>query len=116
MRVWDQISPSKLCRQHLLGEHREIHGLSGVLAKLDAGECAGYAAHPETQRWLPKQYRVALWRRHEALATEIRGRGYQHRSPLPPPIAPEELIVQRPTPLDDQVATLLAKGCYCDPA
>ncbi|NCS72473.1 MAG: pyrimidine dimer DNA glycosylase, partial [Candidatus Magasanikbacteria bacterium] len=30
MRVWD-IHPKYLCRKHLLGEHRELHGLWNIL-------------------------------------------------------------------------------------
>lgn len=113
MRIWDRIHPHKLCRQHLLGEHREIHGLLRVLAKLDAGERAGYALHPEVRRWLPRQYRVALWRRHGALAAEMIKRGYQHNSPVLGPGEPGEWITRWPLPLDDQIAVLFAKGCDC---
>ena len=31
-RMW-MISPSKMCRQHLLGEHKELHQLIGSLNK-----------------------------------------------------------------------------------
>jgi hypothetical protein len=34
MRIWD-IEPEKLCRQHLLGEHRELHGLWVILIRLN---------------------------------------------------------------------------------
>jgi hypothetical protein len=43
MRIWD-ISPKRLCRNHLLGEHRELHAVWSVLTK---GK-KGYARHPET--------------------------------------------------------------------
>ena len=51
MHIWD--SPcARLSNQHLLGEHRELHGLWSVLQRLDAGEeRVGYANHPETKRW-----------------------------------------------------------------
>jgi len=58
MRVWD-INPEKLCRNHLLGEHREIHGIWSILTK---GK-KGYANHPETLRW--KGRLKALYRRHQ---------------------------------------------------
>ena len=36
MRIWD-LPPALLCRQHLLGEHRELHGLWIVLTQRRAG-------------------------------------------------------------------------------
>ena len=32
MRTWD-IPPEKLCRQHLLGEHRELHAIWSIITK-----------------------------------------------------------------------------------
>lgn len=49
MRVWD-IEPRFLCRQHLLAEHRELHGLWNILTK--HGGTGGYSRHPETLRWV----------------------------------------------------------------
>ncbi len=77
MRVWD-IHPKHLCRKHLLGEHRELHGLWNILTK-HKGK-GGYSRHPETLRWVGKQ--KALYLRHEALVKEFTRRGYKHYSPL----------------------------------
>ena len=77
MRVWD-ISPSLLCRQHLLGEHRELHGLWNILTK--HGNSGGYSHHPETKRWVGKL--KALYARHQALVAEMEKRGYKHKTPL----------------------------------
>lgn len=77
MRVWD-IHPKHLCRKHLLGEHRELHGLWNILTK-HKGK-GGYAHHPETKRWVGKN--KALYLRHEKLVQEMTRRGYEHRSPL----------------------------------
>lgn len=77
MRVWD-IHPKHLCRKHLLGEHRELHGLWNILTK-HKGK-GGYSHHPETKRWVGKT--AALYKRHEALVKEMTARGYDHRSPL----------------------------------
>lgn len=77
MRVWD-IHPKHLCRKHLLGEHRELHGLWNILTKHKAK--GGYSKHPETLRWVGKQ--KALYNRHEALIKEFSKRGYKHHSPL----------------------------------
>lgn len=75
MRIWD-VAPSLLCRQHLLGEHRELHALWVVLTQ---GK-KGYSRHPETLRWKGKLN--ALYLRHEALVAEMTTRGYRHLSPL----------------------------------
>ncbi|MGE5540775.1 MAG: pyrimidine dimer DNA glycosylase/endonuclease V [Bacillota bacterium] len=77
MRIWD-IEPKKLCRKHLLGEHRELHGLWNILTK--HGGTGGYSRHPETLRWVGKT--KALYLRHEALVKEMERRGYRHNSPL----------------------------------
>lgn len=77
MRVWD-IHPKHLCRKHLLGEHRELHGLWNILIK-HKGK-GGYSRHPETLRWVGKS--KALYLRHEALVKEMMRRGYNHHSLL----------------------------------
>ncbi len=74
MRVWD-IHPGYLDRQNLLGEHNEIHGLLTIIQE---GR-RGYASHPETLRW--KEHLPALRCRHDQVVSEMRLRGYQHRSP-----------------------------------
>jgi hypothetical protein len=75
MRIWD-ISPQKLCRQHLLGEHRELHAIWSILVH----NKKGYSKHPEVLRWKGKL--KALYLRHEELVKEILRRGYKHNSPL----------------------------------
>lgn len=77
MRVWD-IHVKHLCRKHLLGEHRELHGLWNILTK-HSGK-GGYSNHPETKRWVGKLR--ALYDRHEALVVEMYKRGYKHNSPI----------------------------------
>jgi hypothetical protein len=75
MRIWD-IAPKKLCRNHLLGEHRELHAIWSVLTK----NKKGYSRHPETLRW--KGRLAALYSRHKMLVEEMEGRGYNHKSKL----------------------------------
>lgn len=107
MRIWD-LPPAMLCRQHLLGEHRELHALWSILT---TGK-GGYANHPETTRWRGKQ--AALYARHDALVIEMNRRGYHHRTPLNSTVA-TGLAVQTDyvdTP-DEQVGILRAKGCDC---
>lgn len=77
-----------LCRKHLLGEHRELHGLWNILTK--HGGSGGYSAHPETKRWVGKL--AALYKRHQDLEKEIQERGYQHRSPLDKSLATDSEI------------------------
>ncbi len=107
MRIWD-LEPERLCRQHLLGEHRELHGLWEILVK----NKKGYARHPETERWRGKL--KALYRRHEALVAEMEIRGYRHGSPLPESEATGIEVQEdfKDTPAE-QVRILRAKGCGC---
>jgi len=75
MRIWD-ITPKKLCRNHLLGEHRELHAIWSVLTK----NKKGYSRHPETLRWKGKL--AALYLRHKMLIKEMKSRKYNHNSNL----------------------------------
>ena len=75
MRIWD-IEPNRLCRNHLLGEHRELHAIWSILTK----NKKGYSCHPETLRWKGKLR--ALFLRHELLVKELKDRSYQHKSNL----------------------------------
>ena len=108
MRIWD-ISPKKLCRNHLLGEHRELHAIWSVIVN---GK-KGYARHPETLRWKGKL--KALYGRHEALVSEMAARGYRHLSPLAKRqatgSAKQTSYVDRPR---KQIVILRNKQCQCD--
>lgn len=107
MRIWD-LPPRLLCRQHLLGEHRELHAIWAVIT----GNRRGYSFHPETMRW--KGRLRALYRRHEALVDEMTRRGYDHQSPLDPRQArgaiEQTVYVDPPT---RQRRLLREKGCDC---
>lgn len=107
MRIWD-IPPALLCRQHLLGEHRELHGLWNIVSQ---GK-KGYSRHPETMRWDGKL--AALFVRHEQLVEEMQRRGYRHASPLDPAlatgVATQEVLI---TSLRGQRALLRSKECGC---
>jgi hypothetical protein len=107
MRIWD-LPPSLLCRQHLLGEHRELHGLWRILTE----NRQGYAHHPETRRWRGKL--AALYERHEALAEEMARRGYRHASPLDQRHATGSTVQDDfVDTLDAQFTILRTKGCEC---
>lgn len=107
MRIWD-VAPALLCRSHLLGEHRELHGLWNILVH----DKRGYRQHPETQRWIGKQ--AALFQRHEQLVAEMVRRGYTHSSPLEPALATgsevQDVFIDPP---DEQLRILTAKPCGC---
>lgn len=114
MRIWD-ISPRKLCTQHLVGEHRELHAVWSILTAAEPGE-KGYYHHPETQRWVG--YLPALKIRHDELVKEARRRelpmGLNHQSPLPfpPPEgrSEQDQLIDRP---DQQLKMLAQKSCPC---
>src|SRR5215211_5750368 len=107
MRIWD-VSPSLLCRQHLLGEHRELHGLWRILSE----DRQGHANHPETRRWRGKL--AALHERHDALVEEMARRGYRHASPLDPRQAIGSAVQSDfVDPLEAQFEILRHKGCRC---
>lgn len=107
MRIWD-LPPAYLCRQHLLGEHRELHAIWSVLTQ---GK-TGYINHPETRRWRGRL--AALLRRHEELVAEMERRGYRHRSPLDPALATgSEHQTEYVDPPDEQYLILRNKGCNC---
>jgi hypothetical protein len=75
-RMW-MLHPRVLCRDHLLGEHTEIHQVAGTLATHDHGESIvrGHAERGQVDT-------SRLSERHEALAAELERRGYTHDSPL----------------------------------
>jgi hypothetical protein len=75
MRIWD-VDPHLLCRQHLIGEHYELHCCWNTITR---GRKA-WSHHPETKRWVGKL--KALFHRHTALAKEMRFRGFSHKSDL----------------------------------
>ena len=107
MRIWD-IEPSLLCRQHLLGEHAELHALWSILT----ADKAGYANHPETARWRGKL--MALYIKHEEIVAEMTRRGYVHRSTLPTSEATGAAVQHEfVDTVEEQKRLLRAKGCHC---
>lgn len=109
MRIWD-VAPELLCRSHLLGEHRELHGLWNILTQ----DLQGYRMHPETRRWEGKL--AALYKRHAALVAEMLRRGYQHHSELDRKLATgrsrQDVLLES---VEEQVKILTAKPCECFP-
>jgi hypothetical protein len=107
MRIWD-IPPAKLCRNHLLGEHNELHAMWNILTQ---GK-TGYSNHPETKRWQGKL--KSLFTVHEAIVQEMLARGYNHKSPLDKKFATGKLIQDEfVDPVERQIELLKQKGCHC---
>ena len=110
MRIWD-LPPAKLCRKHLLGEHRELHALWVVISQ----NKKGYSKHPETKRWVGKL--KALYARHEELVAEMKSRGYNHNSVLDKSLATgsstqNEFVHS----VSEQIEILKNKKCDCNVA
>ncbi len=73
MRMW-MVKPELLCRQHLLGEHFEIHKAVGNLRN------SGKWTKSLTERgFLEPQNFLS---RHNSLVKEMKRRGFAHNSPL----------------------------------
>lgn len=107
VRIWD-VDPRRLCRRHLLGEHRELHGLWNILT---LGK-EGYSRHPETKRWVGRL--AALHARHEALVAEMLRRGYRHASPLDAALATGVAVqTEYVDALERQEQMLRSKECEC---
>ena len=72
MRVW-MVDPRKMCDQHLLGEHVELHMLVGSLRrkKTITGFLEGGLVELHSIR-----------SRHAELVLEMKSRGFRHASPL----------------------------------
>jgi hypothetical protein len=67
------VDPKIMCRKHLLGEHVEHHMFVGTINKKISivGYLRDNLLEPES-----------LHDRHDALVTEMKARGYNHKSPL----------------------------------
>jgi hypothetical protein len=70
MRMW-MVNPRIMCRQHLLGEHAEIHMFIGALSR-------GKSVKGYLEKGLLEVHN--LYSRHEELVEEMKRRGYHHRS------------------------------------
>jgi uncharacterized Fe-S radical SAM superfamily protein PflX len=70
MRMW-MVNPRFMCRQHLLGEHAEIHMFIGTIRREKSVK--GYL-----EKGLLEVHN--LYNRHEELVEEMKRRGYNHQS------------------------------------
>ena len=73
-RMW-LVNPKKLCRQHLLGEHKELHQLVGSIIKNRS--IKGHVEKGQVEVHKIRQ-------RHRELVREMLARGYKHNSELKP--------------------------------
>lgn len=67
------VKPEKMCRNHLLGEHKELHQLIGSLNKGRSVE--GHVMKGQIEIH-------SIKKRHKELVQEMIKRGYKHFSPL----------------------------------
>jgi hypothetical protein len=70
MRMW-MVNPRILCRQHLLGEHAEIHMFIGTINR-------GKSVKGYLENGLLEVHN--LYNRHEELVKEMKQRKYNHHS------------------------------------
>tara|TARA_B110000014_G_C19913585_1_gene472747 strand:+ start:353 stop:685 length:333 start_codon:yes stop_codon:yes gene_type:complete len=105
MRIWDKIEPSRLCRKHLLAEHRETLCIWSVITK----NKKGYSKHPETVRY--RSNLNALLYRHRTILNEAYSRGY-HFKHLP---NSNNILAfnKQPASWDNQEESLNKKECEC---
>ena len=80
VRVWC-VPVRLLDRQHLLGEHAELHVMYNAIVKAKLGIQSGWQKHPQTLRFMDRL--GMLVDRHRQQAKELLKRGYRHNSPLP---------------------------------
>lgn len=73
MRMWG-VNPKYMCRNHLLGEHVELHMFAGCIKK--GKKLSGYIENGLVVL-------ENLKKRHDILVKEMEKRGYKHKSPYP---------------------------------
>jgi hypothetical protein len=72
MRMW-MVDPRIMCRQHLLGEHAEIHMFIVTISR--GNSVKGYL-----EKGLLEVY--SLYNRHNELVKEMKRRNYRHNSEI----------------------------------
>jgi hypothetical protein len=100
--MW-MVDPAIMCRQHLLGEHRELHALLGVVTKTMSWNLDGYVRNNLIEM-------ESLAPRHEAIAAEMVARGYNHQSPFPEVVPP---VVRGVVDRERSLAVLLDRCPDC---
>lgn len=74
MRMWN-VNPKYLCKNHLLGEHKELHMLIGSINKGMNIKDSKYVTYGLVELH-------NIYNRHEELVNEFSNRNYNHKSPI----------------------------------
>lgn len=69
------VDPEIMCRNHLLGEHKELHQLLGHIESGNLESVRGHAERGQVDTSL-------IVERHEELVEEMDRRGFNHESPV----------------------------------
>lgn len=69
------VDPEILCRNHLLGEHKELHQLLGHIEAGNLESVKGHADRGQVDTSL-------IQKRHDELVEEMERRGFNHESPV----------------------------------
>lgn len=75
-RMW-MVNPKIMCRQHLLGEHKEIHQLVGLIQRLKISQLKGHLVRKQVTI---NCFIIAM--RHDELVKEMINRNYNHKTEL----------------------------------
>jgi hypothetical protein len=75
--MWLDTAPSKLCKQHLLGLHKELHQESGTIKNHQYGEAIAVGHYKLGQISAEK-----IESKHDDVVKEMNKRGINHKSPL----------------------------------
>jgi len=94
------IDPRQLCRQHLLGEHNELHKHRCIFER-------GHSIAGRRNQIEP----LAMQARHDVLAAEMLRRGYRHESPYEQPDLSAYGDLTDWTVDPDDAAALLRERC-----
>jgi hypothetical protein len=78
-RMWD-VNPKVMCTNHLLGEHREMHQVKGMVEKYEHAEAVMEGLAGSNAIDTDK-----IRERHDVLVAEMKERGYDgHKTPMEP--------------------------------
>ena len=87
VRIWN-VPVEILDRQHLLGEHVELHVIFSAILR----GSGGYYNHPQTNKFKGKLDELTY--RHNQQVAEMSKRGYHHKSPLPVKFTPKHYKIE----------------------
>ena len=72
--MW-MVDPTKMCRNHLIGEHQECHTIVKCVRQGKINKLIGHFVRGQINTEKVKQ-------RHDELVEEMKNRGYEHNSPM----------------------------------